>query len=196
VTNNNNVGLMILPGVTLFPGALLPLYIFEPRYQEMLRAALDGDRMFGIAQAGEDGIVAPVASLGVVRACVANPDGTSNLILQGASRVVLSSLEMLPYPHASATALPDSDPDPAGSAALRGEVHEAFLQLRKSGWEIPSGFEGYLAGLGSPGAYADAVAAVLVHDPVEQRGLLEETGVPVRLSRLLRCLFRQLQNTL
>ena len=27
---------MALPGVTLFPNALLPLFIFEPRYQEML----------------------------------------------------------------------------------------------------------------------------------------------------------------
>ncbi len=185
---------MILPGATLFPGALLPLCVFEPRYRKMLEAALSGDRMFGIAHAEEGGGVAPLAGLGVVRACVANPDGTSNLILQGTARIVLSSPKMKPYPQAGITILADSDPDPARSAALRDEVQAAFLQLRKSGLEAPCGFEGYLAGIGSPGAYADAMASAFVRDPVEQRGLLEEREVPVRLARLLRCLIRQLQD--
>src|SRR5436853_288613 len=34
------VGVMILPNATLFPQALLPLYIFEPRYRQMLADAL------------------------------------------------------------------------------------------------------------------------------------------------------------
>ncbi|MCH8222137.1 MAG: LON peptidase substrate-binding domain-containing protein [Chloroflexi bacterium] len=33
----------------LFPGAPLPLRIFEPRYREMLKRCLDGDRRFGVA---------------------------------------------------------------------------------------------------------------------------------------------------
>ncbi len=32
----------------LFPGAPLPLRIFEPRYREMLKRCLDGDRRFGV----------------------------------------------------------------------------------------------------------------------------------------------------
>ena len=37
-------------GTVLFPGALLPLHIFEPRYIEMTRDALDGDRLIALAQ--------------------------------------------------------------------------------------------------------------------------------------------------
>jgi ATP-dependent Lon protease len=37
---------MPLPGALLFPHALLPLYIFEPRYGEMLDHALARERMF------------------------------------------------------------------------------------------------------------------------------------------------------
>ena len=37
---------MILPKATLFPSAPLPLYIFEPRYRQMLAHALDTQRMF------------------------------------------------------------------------------------------------------------------------------------------------------
>ncbi len=34
--------------VVLFPGMLLPLHIFEERYQEMVRRCLDEDRTFGV----------------------------------------------------------------------------------------------------------------------------------------------------
>ena len=37
-----------LPSVALFPGALLPLHIFEPRYRAMVRDALDGERLIGM----------------------------------------------------------------------------------------------------------------------------------------------------
>ena len=32
----------------LFPGNAMPLQIFEPRYQRMLRDCMDGDRRFGV----------------------------------------------------------------------------------------------------------------------------------------------------
>lgn len=190
-----SVGTMILPGVTLFPGSLLPLYIFEARYRRMLASALAGDRIFAVAHAEEDGGVAAIAGLGVVRACVANADGTSNLILQGLSRVRISALKMRPYPKAQIQRLGDVDPDPAVTGALRIEVQNAFGQLRKSGVEMPHGFESYLAGIDSAGAYADAIAAAFVSDAVERRGFLEEPQVSVRLARLLNCLVRQLQGT-
>jgi len=43
------VPVMTLPKATLFPQALLPLYIFEPRYRQMLADALDSTRMFSVA---------------------------------------------------------------------------------------------------------------------------------------------------
>lgn len=35
-------------GTVLFPHALLPLHVFEPRYRQMLREVVDGDREFGV----------------------------------------------------------------------------------------------------------------------------------------------------
>src|SRR6187399_2481527 len=37
-----------LPNVVLFPGVLLPLHIFEPRYRAMIGDALRGDRRIGM----------------------------------------------------------------------------------------------------------------------------------------------------
>jgi Lon protease-like protein len=38
-----------LPGVVLFPGAVLPLHVFELRYRTMVREALSAERMIGLA---------------------------------------------------------------------------------------------------------------------------------------------------
>jgi len=40
---------MILSKATLFPDAILPLHIFEPRYRRMLSDALESHRMLAIA---------------------------------------------------------------------------------------------------------------------------------------------------
>ena len=78
-------GVMTLPNATLFPQALIPLYIFEPRYRQMLRDALHGHRMFIVAMQ-KPGVVrespSPVAGLGLIRVSVGHQDGTSHLILQ------------------------------------------------------------------------------------------------------------------
>src|SRR2546422_6295726 len=85
---------MPLPGAVLFPHALLPLYIFEPRYRQMLKHALTHHRMFCVAlikphcaewQSAADFF--HTAGVGLIRACVEREDGTSNLILQGLERV-------------------------------------------------------------------------------------------------------------
>ena len=39
-----------LPGVVLFPHAVLPLHIFEPRYRQMTEDALATDRLIAIVQ--------------------------------------------------------------------------------------------------------------------------------------------------
>ncbi len=186
-------GAMILPGVTLFPHALLPLHIFEPRYRRMLAAALDGARMFAIAHTDENGGLAPIGGLGVVRACVANEDGTSNLILQGVARVMITNLKMRPFPSVEIEVIADKGTGAENLDELRSDITEACRQMRHVGIETPRGFDEYLAQITEPGPFSDAVAAAFVADGVERRGLLEESDVSVRMSRLLRCLLRQLQ---
>ena len=80
------VPVMILPETTLFPRMTLPLRIFEPRYRQMLADTLASHRMFAVAMQKPGRvreIPSQVAGLGLIRASVANKNGTSNLILQG-----------------------------------------------------------------------------------------------------------------
>src|SRR5438046_4664653 len=106
VTLPKKVPVMPLPGALLFPHALLPLHIFEPRYQQMLEHALREHRMFSVA------LIKPqrnqwkttddffhLAGVGLIRACVGRGDDTSNLILQGLRRVRFIGFEQsAPFP--------------------------------------------------------------------------------------------------
>src|SRR5512135_1284190 len=95
------IPVMTLPNATLFPQALLPLYIFEPRYRQMLADALHSHRMFSVAMQKPGSTresPSPVAGLGLIRVSVGHRDGTSHLILQGVARVALEgTLRYKPY---------------------------------------------------------------------------------------------------
>src|SRR6267143_5409229 len=97
----SQVPVMTLPSATLFPQALLPLYIFEPRYRKMLADTLKSERMFSVAmQKPGRSRETPclVAGLGLIRVSVDHQDGSSHLILQGIARVELEeTVRYKPY---------------------------------------------------------------------------------------------------
>lgn len=78
-----------LAGALLFPRAQLPLHIFEPRYREMVRAALDGDLMIGMVQP-RDALEPPnlfeIGCLGRIVSSEELDDGRYNIVLEGISR--------------------------------------------------------------------------------------------------------------
>jgi len=82
---------MVLGDCYLFPGCLLPLYIFEERYRLMLAHALKTDRMFCIGtrvrSADDQGELITVSTAGLIRACKKQDDGTSHVMLQGVRRI-------------------------------------------------------------------------------------------------------------
>ena len=47
---SNRCRLFPLPNLVLFPHAVLPLHIFEPRYRQMTEDALAGDQLVTIVQ--------------------------------------------------------------------------------------------------------------------------------------------------
>jgi hypothetical protein len=94
-----------LPGVVLFPHALLPLHIFEPRYREMTADALASDRLIAMARLepggkGErEGVgIAPLACAGVIEGAVRVPDGRYVMRLRGIARLeIVEFVQEEPY---------------------------------------------------------------------------------------------------
>ena len=179
---------MVLPGVTLFPNALLPLYIFEPRYREMLEEALGTGRMLAMAMPcnEEESEVEMVAGAGLVRACIRNDDGTSNLILQGVSRVKITGWEQQhPYRIARIEPLPSHGGEHDDLESKVTQLHALCARFKEQGIELPSQFDAYLNQITNIGVITDLVASTLVADARVRQMLLEEVDISRRLEKLL-----------
>jgi len=186
---------MVLPGVTLFPNALLPLHIFEPRYRLMLDEALGDCRMLAMAMPRdkEEQEVEEIAGAGLVRACIRNDDGTSNLILQGVARVRFTGWEQKePFRIATIEKLPSREGDQENLDVQVTRLHALCSRFKEQGIELPSQFEAYLNQITNIGVITDLVASTLVADSRVRQMLLEEVEIPRRLEKLLAGLRAQL----
>lgn len=186
---------MVLPGVTLFPNALLPLHIFETRYRLMLEEALGDCRMLAMAMPRdkEEREVELIAGAGLVRACIRNEDGTSNLILQGVSRVRFTGWEQTePFRIARIEPVESREGDQNGIESRVTQLHALCARFKEQGIELPSQFEAYLNQITNIGVITDLVASTLVADSRVRQMLLEEVEIPRRLEKLLAGLRAQL----
>ena len=202
VTLPEQLPVMPLPGAVLFPHALLPLYIFEPRYRKMLEHALQQQRIFCVTlikpscpdwHASEDFF--HLATAGLIRACVGRSDGTSNLILQGLQRVRLTSFEQEnPFPIASVDTVESRDPTTVETEALGAKVVELYRSLKHDRRQLPAKLDRYLSELRDLEMLADLMGSTFVNDPLRRQRLLEERSLNQRLRFLIRYLRDEIGN--
>jgi uncharacterized protein len=110
-----------LPGAILFPRSQLPLHIFEPRYREMVRDAVDGTGRIAMIQPHrlDDDNQAPLYTVGCVGELVGVEeldDGRFNIVLLGSNRFRLVRESQLDAPYRCAEvdieAFDDEEPPP------------------------------------------------------------------------------------
>lgn len=130
------VPLFPLPGAILFPRSQLPLHIFEPRYREMVRDAIDGPGRIAMIQPHrlDDDNRAPLYAVGCVGDVVSLEeleDGRFNIVLLGTNRFrIVRELEPGSYRCAEVDieALDDDEPAPL-SLVQRAEVEREARRL-------------------------------------------------------------------
>ena len=190
------VPVMPLPGVLLFPNALLPLHIFEPRFRQMLARALDDNRMLCVA------LVKPerqqwrtstdffsVSTVGLIRACIGRSDGTSDLILQGIRRVKFSDFEQeAPFPIARIKPLKTRAKPTVKTDALATKVVELYTRLKSREGALPEKIDRYLGEMSDPEMLADLIASTFVSGATRRQQLLEELDLNNRLRLLIQYL--------
>ncbi len=184
---------MVLPNALLFPNSLMPLYIFEPRYREMLRWVLAGQRVFCIAQT-KPGVNDAVTTedfhqtggLGLVRACVGHEDGTSHLVLQGLARVRFTGfVQETPFRIAELRELPSESSADLDGEALVAKVLAVCAELRASGVPVPDAFDAQLAKIDDPSMLADVIAHAFLKDGARRQEVFDELRVGERLRLLI-----------
>jgi ATP-dependent Lon protease len=211
-----SIAVMTLPEVTLFPHALLPLRIFEPRFRAMLRDALESHRLFAVAMQKPGRIretPSVVAGLGLIRVAMANRDGTSNLVLQGLARIeLLQTLSTRPYRVHRVRQLAPEDGDRMKMDALTAKVRELvglrlqqrvephpllakkLAQLKQAvGGHVltelsPEPMLKYLGQITDPGKVADLVSSAFLPAPRERQTILETIEIETRLRYLIQFL--------
>lgn len=94
-----------LPNLILYPGSLVPLHLFEPRYVQMMEEMLaqDQDQLVAATLAGdwedqyfEEPPLYPVAGIGQVQQVARDAQGNFNLVLRGEGRVQILGEEKRP----------------------------------------------------------------------------------------------------
>jgi Lon protease-like protein len=194
-----------LPDLVFFPGTLLPLHIFEPRYRQMTADVLRSPApVLAVArlrpgwEADYHGTppIFDVAGVGLVVHHEQLDDGRYNLLLQGLARVrLLAPTLERPYRRVRAELVEDRYPPAtdlgvataallASCQKLVARVPELGRALRERGLGQREGWTGAIGAGVDPSQLADLLGAAFVRDADERQGLLETADVGERLSRV------------
>ena len=121
-------------GTVLFPGGVLPLHVFEPRYRAMVKHCLEADAGFGVVLIARGSEVGggderySVATEARIEEAAELPDGRWALLATGIRRIAVEDwLPDDPFPRASVSSLPS-----AGGAAGPDALAEALAVVRRA----------------------------------------------------------------
>ncbi len=178
-----------LGGAILFPRSQLPLHIFEPRYREMVRDAIEGNGQIGMIQPqpGHEE-TAPLYGVGCVGDIVGveeMPDGRFNIVLHGSTRFRLIDEARMGTPYRNASvdiaAFDESEPPPL-SLGQRAEVERESRRLGDAlglavDWTAVSRLDDEML--------VNSIAQVAPFDSGAKQALLEEATLASRADLLV-----------
>jgi len=184
------VPLFPLPGAILFQRSQLPLHIFEPRYREMVRDAIDGSGRIAMIQPHrlDDDNKAPLYSVGCIGELVGVEeldDGRFNIVLLGSNRfrLVRESEIDAAYRCAEVDIEPFNDEEPPPLEMIqRAEVEREARRLGDAmGLAVDWGAVGKL----DDEMLVNAIAQVAPFDVGAKQALLEQASLEGRADLLV-----------
>ena len=185
-----------LPGVVLFPHALLPLHIFEERYKKMARDLLSSHRHLAVASlesssarsaTGDRPAVRPVMGAGEIVMAHELPDGRFNLVVRGRARVEIDRELVTDEPYRVIVGKVRTDLPVARPAELADADQSLRALVGRLAESIPDGGEllrQVVASQATPEELVDVLAAALVVDAPKRQRLLETRDLLKRIERV------------
>jgi uncharacterized protein len=179
-----------LPGAILFPRSQLPLHIFEPRYREMVRDAVEGAGRIGMIQPHrlDDDNQAPLYDVGCVGELVGLEeleDGRFNIVLLGSNRFRLLKEAEVDASYRCAEvdieAFNDEEPQPL-SLGQRAEVER---EARRLGDAMGLAVDWSAVNRLDDEMLVNAIAQVAPFDVGAKQALLEQSGLADRADLLV-----------
>lgn len=179
-----------LPGAILFPRAQLPLHIFELRYREMVRDAIDGAGQIAMIQPHrlDDDNQAPLYPVGCVGEVVGVEeleDGRFNIVLLGSNRFRLVRETEIDAPYRCAEvdieAFDDNEPPPL-ALLQRAEVEQ---EARRLGDALGLAVDWAAVARLDDEMLVNAIAQVAPFDVGAKQALLEQPSLAGRADLLV-----------
>ena len=179
-----------LAGAILFPRSQLPLHIFEPRYREMVRDAIDGGGQIAMIQPHriDDDNKAPLYSVGCVGELVGVEEldeGRFNIVLLGSNRFRLIRETEIDAAYRCAEvdieAFEDNEPEPL-AMVRRAEVER---EARRLGDAMGLAVDWTAVGRLDDEMLVNAIAQVAPFDIGAKQALLEQTTLEGRADLLV-----------
>lgn len=186
----------------LFPDALMPLHVFEPRYRLLVQRCLERSAPFGIVliqdgeEVGPGAVPHRVGTLAEIVAHAPLPDGRSLITVQGGRRFEIGAVidDVEPYLLGHVRYLEDEPEDSA--RALADTVAESYADYVVGIVAATAGARRELPAVdeiqgGSPCDVSFRVAAGLAIEDDERQMLLEAASARDRLTREREILSRE-----
>jgi Lon protease-like protein len=192
-----------LPDLVLFPHVMQPLHIFEPRYREMVRDALAGDRLIATVRL-EPGweveyegrpSIAQVACLGKIVSEHRLEDGRFNVLLLGLRRIEILDEVAGDFAFRRAQVKILHDRVSTSDRQRRKSLRQQLLSTFRAALPLPAGGKETVSTLLQHhvplGVLVDLIAFTAEMDADFKQSLLAETNVVRRAEALLERLSRE-----
>ena len=170
----------------LFPGASLPLQIFEERYKRLLQDCLDADERFGIVliksgdEVGQPAIPHPIGTVAHITQVNEMRGDRFLIAVTGERRFKINTITRhRPYITADVSVLPDFDSEEARpeSESILRQLNE-YLSLITG---LQGGWTSEVRTSRDPAALSYFIAETLLIDLSEKQQLLEQPSTVSRL---------------
>ncbi len=196
--------LAILPlrGVVLYPLTALPLTVGQPRSTRLVDdAVLMEKRIIGLVTSKDEAIEEPgpddiyrIGTAAMLHRLRKAPDGTIILFVQGIERIRIDEFtESVPYLKARVTPIPDTVHDSVEVEALMRNIVDLFRQLVSLTPHIPDEVTLMAMNIEDPRQLAYIVATSLRMDIQDAQGILEIQDVKEKLLKLIALLQHELK---
>lgn len=182
-----------LAGALLLPGGRMPLNIFEPRYLQMIDAAMAERRIIGMIQPSFDGAqredgepeIVNVGCMGRITSLTETGDGRYMIALQGVCRFRVTDELAVKTAYRQCRVAPfgaDLEEDPSGAQVNRPALLKAFRAYLEANdldadWESVSRAENAML--------VNALSMMAPYDPAEKQALLEAPDLKTRADTLI-----------
>jgi len=195
----NNLPILPLRGLVVFPQTAVPLTIGQPRSIRLVDDVVVAEKLIGLITAINPDLENPgpndlysVGTVAVVHRMFRAPDGTIRLLVQGMSRFRLGSFTQLePYLRADISLIPEKIEEGLEIEALARNAREQFTHIAEMIPSFPRELVTSISSIEDPVQTVYTIANFQRMDLSDSQTILEIDSVSEKLHKLVSILTRE-----